>query len=295
MKISGASLSRVDRSSDLYSRLASVHQRIAAKDANTWGPDAAPEAAIRLNWVDLPESSRTLLPEIDALAARFRHITTIVLAGMGGSSLAPEVIADCCGKELFILDSTDPNYLHHAISGDLSSTLVVVSSKSGSTIETASARAAFAGAFTSAGLELSQHMVVVTDPGSPLDLDARAQGLSVINADPHVGGRFSALSSFGLVPSALAGVDVSLLLDAAYGCKKAFLSDAMAILDVAWLLTTQTDQYVGFVDAGSGLTGLSNWIEQLIAESTGKCPGSATFVGIYWRERSGLSRYCLCR
>ena len=270
MKISGASLSQVDRSSDLYSRLASVHQRIAAKDATTWGPDAAPEAAIRLNWVDLPESSRTLLPEIDALAARFRHITTIVLAGMGGSSLAPEVIAESYGKKLFILDSTDPNYLHHAISGDLSSTLVVVSSKSGSTIETASARAAFAGAFRSAGLELSQHMVVVTDPGSPLDLDARAQGLSVINADPHVGGRFSALSSFGLVPSALAGVDVSLLLDAAYDCKKAFLSDAMAILDVAWLLTTQTDQYVGFVDAGSGLTGLSDWIEQLIAESTGK-------------------------
>jgi glucose-6-phosphate isomerase len=215
MKISGASLSRVDRNDDLYKRLIAVHQQIAEKDSSTWGPEAAAEAAVRLNWVDLPESSRALLPEIDALAAKFRDMKTIVLAGMGGSSLAPEVIAKSFGNKLFILDSTDPNYLAHAINGDLSSTVVVVSSKSGSTIETSSARAAFAAAFTEAGLAVADHMVVVTDPDSPLDRDARAQGLSVVNADPHVGGRFSALSAFGLVPTALAGVDVSLLLDAA--------------------------------------------------------------------------------
>jgi glucose-6-phosphate isomerase len=270
MKISGASLAHVDRTSALYTRLVGVHQQIAQKDPSTWGPEAATEAAVRLNWVDLPESSRTLLPEIDALTAKFRHITTIVLAGMGGSSLAPEVIAKSFGRELFILDSTDPNYLAHAINGDLASTLVVVSSKSGSTIETSSARAAFAAAFTKAGLEIAEHMVVVTDPDSPLDRDARAQGLSVINADPHVGGRFSALSAFGLVPSALAGVDVSLLLDAASDCKKSFLVDSAAIIDVAWLLVTQTEQYVGFIDAHSGMPGLSDWIEQLVAESTGK-------------------------
>jgi glucose-6-phosphate isomerase len=189
---------------------------------------------------------------------------------MGGSSLAPEVIAKSFGRDLFILDSTDPNYLAHAINGDLASTLVVVSSKSGSTIETSSARAAFAAAFTKAGLQVADHMVVVTDPDSPLDRDARAQGLSVINADPHVGGRFSALSAFGLVPSALAGVDVSLLLDAASDCKKGFLADDAGIIDVAWLLATQTEQYVGFIDAHSGMPGLSDWIEQLVAESTGK-------------------------
>jgi glucose-6-phosphate isomerase len=270
MKISGASLAQVDRTSALYTRLVGVHQQIARKDPTTWGPEAATEAAVRLNWVDLPESSRTLLPEIDALTAKFRHIRTIVLAGMGGSSLAPEVIANSFGRELFILDSTDPNYLAHAINGDLASTLVVVSSKSGSTIETSSARAAFASAFTKAGLAIAEHMVVVTDPDSPLDRDARAQGLSVINADPHVGGRFSALSAFGLVPSALAGVDVSLLLDAASDCKKNFLADGAAIIDVAWLLTTQTEQYLAFIDSHSGMPGLSDWIEQLVAESTGK-------------------------
>ena len=270
MKISGAALSQVDRNSALYKRLVSVHQQIAQKDPSTWGPEAAVEAAVRLNWVDLPETSRTLLPEIDALTAKFRHIRTIVLAGMGGSSLAPEVIAKSFGRDLFILDSTDPNYLAHAINGDLASTLVVVSSKSGSTIETASARAVFADAFTKAGLAVTDHMVVVTDPDSPLDRDARQQGLSVINADPHVGGRFSALSAFGLVPSALAGVDVSLLLDSASDCKKNFLTDGSPIIDVAWLLTTQTEQYVAFIDSHSGMPGLSDWIEQLVAESTGK-------------------------
>lgn len=270
MKLSGESLARIDRSSELYRKLATVHQRIAVKDPSTWGPDAAAEAAIRLNWVDLPEASRTLLVEIDALTARFRQIKTIVLAGMGGSSLAPEVIAGSYGRELFILDSTDPNYLAHVINGDLATTLVVVSSKSGSTIETASARAAFAAAFVAAGFALNEHMVVVTDPGSPLDLDTREKGLSVINADPNVGGRFSALSAFGLVPSALAGVDISLLLDAASDCKERFLSDPSLVLDVAWLLTTQTEQYLAFIDANSGLPGLSDWIEQLVAESTGK-------------------------
>lgn len=270
MKLSGSSLSRIERTSELYLQLLNAHSRIAKKDPQTWGPDAATEAATRLNWVDLPESSRTLLPEIDALTARFRHVKKIVLAGMGGSSLAPEVIAQSFQRDLFILDSTDPNYLAHALDGDLSTTLVVVSSKSGSTIETSSARAVFAAAFTDAGLALNEHIVVVTDPGSPLDQDARAQGLSVINADPHVGGRFSALSAFGLVPSALAGVDISLLLDAASDCKSEFLRDASLVVDVAWLLVTQSEQYLGFVDAESGLQGLSDWIEQLIAESTGK-------------------------
>ncbi|MFY8197337.1 MAG: hypothetical protein ACOVKM_01205, partial [Candidatus Planktophila sp.] len=184
MKIYGSAVSRVDRSSDLYKKLERAHLRIAAKDPNTWGAEAAVEAAIRLNWVDLPETSRELLPEIDAVIARFSHIKRIVLAGMGGSSLAPEVIAQSYQKNLFILDSTDPDYVADALAGDLASTLLVVSSKSGSTIETASARALFSQAFEKAGLALSSHLLVITDPSSPLDLQARQEGLTVINADP---------------------------------------------------------------------------------------------------------------
>jgi glucose-6-phosphate isomerase len=119
-------------------------------------------------------------------------------------------------------------------------------------------------------LDLASHILIITDPGSPLDLQARSQGLAVINADPHVGGRFSALTAFGLVPAAFTGVDVSIILDQASDMKADFLHDSTPIIDVASLLITESKQYIAFVDQGSGLAGLSDWIEQLIAESTGK-------------------------
>jgi len=262
-------VSPTDRDSALYARITDAHQRLAKKDPTIWGPDAVAEATIRLNWVDLPEKSRELLPALDALAAKHRDKKYIVLAGMGGSSLGPEVIAQTYGKDLFILDSTDPHYLENALAGNLSETLVIVSSKSGSTIETASARAFFAGTFEKAGLSLSDHMVIVTDPGSPLDKESRAQGLSVVNADPNVGGRFSVLSAFGLVPSALIGVDISILLDSASDAKRDFLANSQPIIDCAYVIAT-AGQYLTFTDENSGMPGLSDWIEQLVAESTGK-------------------------
>ena len=165
----------------------------------------------------MPESSRELLPQFDALAAKHRDKTSVILCGMGGSSLGPEVIAQTFSKKLFVLDSTDPNYVAHALEFDLAKSVVVVSSKSGSTIETASQRALFEGAFKDAGLNPVDHMVFVTDPGSPLDTQVREGGFTVVNADPHVGGRFSVLSPFGLVPAAVsfaAGVLASMLFKA---------------------------------------------------------------------------------
>ena len=270
MKISGPSLAAIDRESEIYRKLREAHPRIANKDPHTWGSKAAAEAAIRLNWVDLPESSQHLLPQIDEIAKRFASHSRVVLCGMGGSSLGPEVIALTYKKDIFIFDSTDPNYARHAIGTDLAHTLVVVSSKSGSTIETASQRALFQGQFHAAGLNPVDHMLFVTDPGSPLDKEVRAGGYLVINADPNVGGRFSVLSAFGLVPSALIGVPIKEILDEASSEKKAFLDDDQVILDVAYLLVTQAEQYIAFTDAGSRVPGLSDWIEQLIAESTGK-------------------------
>ncbi len=110
----------------------------------------------------------------------------------------------------------------------------------------------------------------MTDPGSPLDVDARAQGFTVLNADPQVGGRFSVLGAFGLAPSALSGSPVKTLLDDSRIEKESFLADAQPVLDTAYLLATQSAQYIGFTDAQSDMPGLSDWIEQLIAESTGK-------------------------
>ena len=270
IKLSGPSLSKVDRSDAKYRVLAQAHPRIAAKDATTWGQAASAEAAIRLNWVDLDQSSRDLLPLLDALAAKFRDKTDLVLCGMGGSSLAPEVIAQTYKKKVFILDSTDPDYLDRALQGDASKLLVLVASKSGSTIETSSQRAFFEKYLSAAGLNPIEHMVFVTDPGSPLDKDVRSAGFTVINADPNVGGRFSALTAFGLTPASLMGVDASVLLDQASDCKEQIIANPEVALDVAYLLLTQSEQFLGFTDSGSNFPGLSDWIEQLIAESTGK-------------------------
>ena len=270
MKISGPSLAAIDRESEIYRKLREAHPRISNKDASTWGSKAAAEAAIRLNWVDLPESSQQLLPQIGEIGKRFASHSRVVLCGMGGSSLGPEVIALTYKKDIFIFDSTDPNYARHAIGTDLAHALVVVSSKSGSTIETASQRALFQGQFESAGLNPANHMLFVTDPGSPLDIQVRSAGYAVINADPNVGGRFSVLSAFGLVPSALIGAPVDQILKDASAEKNDFLNHDQTILDVAYLLVTQAQQYIAFTDAGSHVPGLSDWIEQLIAESTGK-------------------------
>jgi glucose-6-phosphate isomerase len=255
--------------------LNAITSKLAKKDHTLWGKEAEVEAAIRLNWVTLPETSRALLPELDALSAwaREKKITSIVLAGMGGSSLAPEVIAKTYGttKMTFtVLDTTDPDQIAAAIPADLHHCLVVVGSKSGSTIETASHKALFTELFLSAGCDPKDHFVIVTDPGSPLDKSSRTAGLKVINADPNVGGRYSALTAFGLVPAALLGVDVSILLDDAAAAAAAFTEpDSVPVL-IAATIVDVTEQNVAFFDSDSDVPGLSDWVEQLIAESTGK-------------------------
>ncbi len=268
--LSGNIVHLIDRTDPRYVALSNTHARLAMKDSSIWGAEAATEAKVRLNWIDLPESSRELLPILDALCAKHRDKKRVVLCGMGGSSLGPEVIAQTFNRDLFVLDSTDPNYIAHALVGDLATTIVVVSSKSGSTIETSSQRGLFEEAFSQSGLIPQNHIVIVTDPSSPLDISARAAGYAVINADPHVGGRFSVLSAFGLVPSALIGVDVSVLLDNASATKKAFLKDSTLVVDMAYAIAYLSGQYMSYCDSGSDMPGLSDWIEQLVAESTGK-------------------------
>ena len=269
-ELTGHSLSKIDRSDSRYLSLLDFHSRLAQKDPTIWGASAEAEATVRLNWIDLPESSRDLLPQLDALCAKHRDKLRVILCGMGGSSLGPEVIAQTYKRDLFILDSTDPNYIAHALAADLATTLVVVSSKSGSTIETASQRALFESAFLEAGLVPQEHIVIVTDPGSPLDRHSRENGYTVVNADPNVGGRFSVLSAFGLVPAALIGVDVSVLLDNASETKTAFLADPSIVVDMAYAIAYLCGQYMSYCDVGSGMPGLSDWVEQLVAESTGK-------------------------
>ncbi|MBA2772556.1 MAG: glucose-6-phosphate isomerase [Nocardioidaceae bacterium] len=253
-----------------------VASKLAAQDPNLWGPEAESEASIRLSWVGLPVSSRPLLAEIDALRAQLwsEGIDQVVLCGMGGSSLAPEVIARTYDVPLQILDSTSPSVVHEAVSGDLTRSVVVVSSKSGGTLETDSQRRAFAAAFEAAGIDAASRFVVVTDPGSDLEQLARDEGYrSVFLADPNVGGRYSALTAFGLVPTGLAGIDVAELLDEAEAVMQLLevdRTDNPALVLAAALGGNEGHDKVAIVDLGSGISGFADWAEQLIAESTGK-------------------------
>lgn len=270
ISLHGSFTSKVDLRDPRFVAIFNASTRLAKKESALWGPDAEKDAEVRLNWVDLPITSRALLPELDALAAKFRDFDRVILCGMGGSSLAPEVIAATYKKALLVIDSTDPNYISQALQGNLAKTVIVVSSKSGSTIETASQRALFESEILRANLNPVDHMVFVTDSGSPLDLDARAGNFQVVNADSNVGGRYSALTAFGLVPAALLGIDVSTLLDNAADALTQLQDDKSPAVALAYLLAHQCGQYIAFCDYQSAMPGLSDWIEQLIAESTGK-------------------------
>lgn len=255
-----------------WERLNEIAPRLAKKDATLWGVAAQAEASIRLDWVDLPESSRELLPILDALSAWSREIghTNFILCGMGGSSLAPEVIAAHYERDLIILDSTQPDQVSDALSADLSKSCIIVASKSGSTIETSSQKAFFQETLIAAGLDPRNHLVVVTDPNSPLHKSATADGLRVVTANPKVGGRFSALSAFGLTPAALIGIDVSVLLDDALAAAVTFSNPDSPAVALASLLSDPEFAFAKFYDRDSNMPGLADWIEQLVAESTGK-------------------------
>ncbi|WP_446215925.1 glucose-6-phosphate isomerase [Micromonospora sp. IBHARD004] len=271
----------VDRSAPASARDALVARGVpaalAAKDPTLWGPEAEATARARLGWLDTHRRSRELLPQLAELTAELEDLDHVVLAGMGGSSLAPEVIARTLGRPLTVLDTTDPGQVRAALADRLERTVVVISSKSGSTVETDSHQRAYWQAFLDAGMteaEAARHFVVVTDPGSPLAETAAAMGVVTIFADPEVGGRYSALTAFGLVPSALAGAEVTELLDEAEALSGSLGRDrdnpGLALgAALAAAATTGRDK-VALVGDGTGIDGLGDWAEQLLAESTGK-------------------------
>lgn len=241
---------------------------LAQKDPGLWGKAAQGVASGRLGWIDLPERSRELLPALDALAAWSRSAkrNRFVLSGMGGSSLAPEVIAATFHYELTLLDSTHPDDVHQVLDPDPTDTLFIISSKSGETIETLSHLKAIVDRLMKAQLSPSEHLVVISDPSSPLTTWATEHKVRHFAGDPTVGGRFSALSIFGLLPAALIGVDCATLLDDAAEMKNT-LSQAQRE-NIAIDLTLEILQSGPFLQLPD--SPMSYWIEQLIAESTGK-------------------------
>jgi len=256
-----------------------VLARIWDRDPTVWKADpATPELADRLGWLDLPDTMAAMVAEIAGFVAAARgDFDRVVLCGMGGSSLAPEVLWRTAGPRagflrLDLLDSTHPSAVRHAAeAGPLDRTLVLVASKSGTTIETAS----FERYFWERTGGNGRQFVAVTDPGTELARRARGQGYRhVFLSPPDVGGRFSALTPFGLLPAALIGLDPGALLararEAADACRRPARDNPGARLGAVLGegALAGRDKLTLLLD--DRLASLGLWVEQLVAESTGK-------------------------
>ena len=266
-----------------------VAARLWEADATLWKPaEAAHQATIAnaLGWVGVWEDVRDEIADLarfveDVHAEGFR---SAVLLGMGGSSLAPEVFRDILGTdedalELHVLDSTDPAaVLAVEAAVDLDRTLFIVASKSGGTTETASFHAYFYGLLKAHCAEhAGSHFVAITDEGTSLEEQALEQGFRAIFVNPSdIGGRYSALSFFGLVPAALLGVDLERLLDGVDAMAAACGPDVPAAENPALRLGAALGELARCgrdkltLVCEAPLAPLGAWIEQLVAESTGK-------------------------
>ena len=272
---------------------ARVAERLHGGDATLWGSPGAPEIADRLGWLSEPGRMLEHVGELAEFADEVRDegFRDAVVLGMGGSSLAPEVLRRCFGSSegrprLHVLDSTDAAAISRLqASIELQRTLFVVSSKSGGTIEPMSLFAHF---FSLVGDGRS--FIAITDPGTTLQDLARERGFRrTFAGEPAIGGRYSALSPFGLVPAALMGVDLRALLNGAAKGWETEIAPLQSSVPEAGSPTQHASELPACVQLGaaigamaragrdkltflisSSLPGLGLWLEQLVAESTGK-------------------------
>jgi len=269
---------------------ANMTRRIWQKDGTVWVPDPekaalTPDLNNRLGWLTIPEVIDDHLDALTDFANGIRSdgFTDVVLLGMGGSSLAPEVFMTTFGNApgfppLTVLDSTHPTSVRHVAERvDLANTLFLVSSKSGGTTETLSFFKFFYNAVSDVKEDPGRNFVVITDPGSPLKALAAEKKLRhVFSSPPDVGGRYSALTYFGLVPGALIGMDLHKLLDraitmvhASHSCVPVAENPGLSLgVAMGELALAGRDKVTFF--ASPSIAAFGVWAEQLIAESTGK-------------------------
>ncbi len=259
--------------------------RLWKKDPTLWFPHPVPEITDRLGWLELPELSHNALTEYTSFSDEIKAegIQYIVLLGMGGSSLAPEMYQQIFDNgpgfpKLIVLDSVHPSAVHQVENTiDLKKTLFIVASKSGTTTETLSLFRYFWQRISEKKVNPGHYFIAITDPNSPLVDLANERGFRrIFTAPPDIGGRYSALSTFGLVPAALIGLDIHQFLDRAWimseNCAFCVPSDeASGLILGAALgeLALHGRDKITFFTAPS-IQSLPVWIEQLIAESTGK-------------------------
>jgi transaldolase/glucose-6-phosphate isomerase len=262
-----------------------VGRRIWEKDVTVWSSTPLPELSDRLGWLNLPQTMRTETARYHGFADEIKAdgVSHVVLLGMGGSSLAPEVYMSTFGNapgypDLIVLDSTHPGQVAATASRvDLKSTLFIVASKSGSTIEPLSFFGYFYDLLGGTTSSPGRHFVAITDPGSKLEAIARERNFrSTFLARSDVGGRYSAFAAFGLVPAALIGVDTAGLLEHVQAmtgaCGPAVPEDenpALILGAVLGELARAGRDKATFI-ASPSLRAFPDWLEQLIAESTGK-------------------------
>ena len=258
---------------------AAATTRLWNRDISLW---SSGDEGDWLDWLDAVATHREVVPGINSLVDEIRKegITDVVLLGMGGSSLGPEVVAETFGKaegfpSLHVLDSTVPDQVRRFRNKvDLKKTLVIVASKSGSTVESNVLLDYFIGQLEAEVGSVGSHVVVVTDPGSSLEQRAEDQGFrTFFHGVPQIGGRFSVLSCFGLLPAALAGVDLDAYLDRAQkmvdACRETDQNPGVQLgvaMGTAW--SQGRDKLTLMVSPK--LWDIGAWIEQLVAESTGK-------------------------
>lgn len=269
-------------------RAASAMQKIWSKDASLWRADAQHASVIanRLGWIGVLDAMAKEAGNLQQFARSVVEPETqnIVLLGMGGSSLAPEVFALTfpsarAGRRFFVLDSTDPDSIREVEKSiDLRRTLFVVASKSGKTLETLSQFSYFHERLKAAGVQpAGKNFIAITDPGSHLAQLASEKGFLKTFLNPSdIGGRYSALSYFGLVPAALWGVNVEDVvrtgIEMREACGPSSTPDSNPALQLGALLGAAAGQASDklILLSTPSLVPLGNWIEQLIAESTGK-------------------------
>jgi transaldolase / glucose-6-phosphate isomerase len=279
-----------DKASGVVEALAEQQfaRRLHARDATLWtlDPDVAEGIGNRLGWLDCIANARGFIDEINDFArtAKLEGVRSVVLLGMGGSSLCPSVCARVFGPadgfpELLVLDSTDPAALRAVEDHvDPETTLYIAASKSGTTTETLSYYRHFYELAREAGVaDPGSRFVAITDPGSPLVDEARERGFRrIFSNQPDIGGRYSALSHFGLVPMALLGMDLRRLLERAElqltSCGPAVPAPVNSGVRLGAALGAHAragrDKVTFVIDEPVAAFGM--WVEQLIAESTGK-------------------------
>ncbi len=263
-----------------------IMERIWQRDHRVWNTKET-EISNRLGWLDIAQRIQAEVGKINEFVSEVQQegLTHALLLGMGGSSLAPEVLRKTFGVEpgfldLAVLDSTDPGAVLH-FAGELNArkTLYIVSTKSGGTVETFSFMRYFFNLLAEEiGLEeAGEHFIAITDPGSKLaEVAKEFHFRQIFLNDPNIGGRYSALSHFGLVPAALLGIDLDKLLQSAVQMMNTCSAETPSGKNPAALLgatmgelAKQGRDKLTFVLSPS-MTSFGDWVEQLIAESTGK-------------------------